>query len=329
VSVANRLNVSAVIPVYNGERYVAESIRSVLNQTADVECVVVDDGSTDGTPSVLASFGSRIVVVRQEHRGVSAARNAGMAKATGDAFAFLDADDVWLPHKVACQIRFLRSHPLVGAAYSGFVLTDEHLAWRRVVLHWGGTRSIVRALLCQSPGLGFSFTGVVRRRAVDAAGGFDESLSNCADVDFWWRLSRMLPVMGIRRPLALYRQHPYGQMHLDYEEAERELHVLWDAAARDGLPAKAARRATASMAARVGLGLVRHGDVATGMARLGRAAAMDWWPVALLPAMSLGRRLIGSVAAGAFWAGGRYRTPPNGRPAGRLDAGRSMLSRRP
>ena len=117
--------VSAIIPVHNGELYVADSVRSVLGQShAVAECIVVDDGSTDNTRDVLASFGSSIVVVHQEHRGVSAARNAGIREARGDYLAFLDADDVWFPDKIAVQLGALQSAPHAGAAYSGFVITE-------------------------------------------------------------------------------------------------------------------------------------------------------------------------------------------------------------
>lgn len=293
--------VSAIIPVYNGARYVADSIRSVLEQSHEVaQCIVVDDGSTDATPDVLASFGSSIIVVRQTHRGVAAARNAGMAAARGDSFAFLDADDVWFPDKTAVQVEFMRSAPHAGATYGGFVITDQHLAWRRLVIHSGGPLSLRRAFLGNSPGLGFSFTGLVRREAVEVAGGFDERLSNCADVEFWWRLSRHRAVVGVRRPLALYRQHPYGQMHLDYERAEEEMAVVWAAAERAGLPGRSVRRAKGSLAAHTGARLLSEGQVAVGMEHVRAATGHDWRSVAFLPFASATRMFTQSVAATVY-----------------------------
>ena len=287
--------------MYNGARYVADSIRSVLEQSHEVaECIVVDDGSTDATPEVLASFGSSIIVVRQPHGGVSAARNAGMAAARGDYFAFLDADDVWFPDKTAVQAEFLRSTPHAGATYSGFVITDQYLAWRRLVVHAGGPLSVRRAFLGMSPGLGFSFTGLVRREAVEVAGGFDERLSNCADVDFWWRLSRHRPVVGVRRPLALYRQHPYGQMHLDYERAAEEMAVVWAAAQRAGLSGRSIRRAKGSLEAHTAARLLIEGQVAVGMEYVRAATGHDWRSVAFLPFASATRMFTQSVAAGVY-----------------------------
>src|SRR5947209_3181201 len=97
--------VSAVIPVYNGQRFVADAINSVLDQSHPVlECLVIDDGSTDATSPVVEAFGARVVYVRQENAGVSVARNRGAELARGDLVAFLDHDDVWLRDKLARQV---------------------------------------------------------------------------------------------------------------------------------------------------------------------------------------------------------------------------------
>lgn len=293
--------VSAIIPVHNGARYVAESIRSVLAQSHPaLECIVVDDGSTDGTAGVVAAFGSGVVVVTQDHRGVAAARNAGMRIARGDCFAFLDADDVWLPDKLAVQVAALRAEPEAGAAYSGFLVTDEGLRPRRLVVHSGGPLSVRRAFLGNSGGLGFSFTGVVRREVAAAVGGYDEGLSNCADVDFWWRISRSRPVIGVRRPLALYRQHQYGQMHLDFERAAQEMAGVW---AEAGLPPGWARRSTARLEARIAFDLLFEGRMAAGWQRIRRAVAHDWRPVVMLPVTSLGQVTAQTLSAGLWQLG--------------------------
>src|SRR2546421_634745 len=104
--------VSAVIPVYNGERYVGEAIRSVLDQTQpSLECLVVDDGSTDATPDVVSGFGAAVTHVRTQRGGVSKARNHGIRIARGELVAFLDHDDVWLPAKLERQVEALRAQP--------------------------------------------------------------------------------------------------------------------------------------------------------------------------------------------------------------------------
>ncbi len=97
--------VSAVIPVHNGALYLADAIRSVLSQTrAPLECLVIDDGSTDATPEVAREFCDQIAYVRQDRQGVSAARNRGAQLARGELVAFLDHDDVWLPTRLERQL---------------------------------------------------------------------------------------------------------------------------------------------------------------------------------------------------------------------------------
>src|SRR2546427_4231674 len=110
--------VSVVIPVYNGERYLADAIQSVLDQTyQNLEVIVVDDGSTDGSAAVAKRFGDAIRYVRQANGGVCQARNTGISVARGTYLAFLDQDDLWLPDKLAVQVAYLESHPEVGAVY--------------------------------------------------------------------------------------------------------------------------------------------------------------------------------------------------------------------
>jgi glycosyltransferase involved in cell wall biosynthesis len=106
------LKVSCVIAVYNGEAYLREAVDSVLSQAyPDIELIIVDDGSTDGTAAVIAEYGDRVRAFRQENRGVSVARNLGVAATTGELLSFLDADDRLDPRKVAMQIAAFRSDP--------------------------------------------------------------------------------------------------------------------------------------------------------------------------------------------------------------------------
>lgn len=113
---SGQAEVSVIIPVYNGERYLAEAIESVLAQrSAPAEIVVVDDGSEDDSAGVAASFGPDVRVVRQDHLGAAAARNRGVAQSEGALLAFLDADDVWLTEKLARQKAVLEAEADVDA----------------------------------------------------------------------------------------------------------------------------------------------------------------------------------------------------------------------
>lgn len=107
-----KYQISVIIPVYNTEKYIAEAIESVLSQThKPAEVIVADDGSTDDSVSVAKSFGEVVSIVHCEHRGAGAARNSGIQVAKHPFLAFLDADDLWVPEKLAWQVTIMETHP--------------------------------------------------------------------------------------------------------------------------------------------------------------------------------------------------------------------------
>ena len=119
--------VSVITPVFNAERYIGAAIESVLGQSAsDWELLVIDDGSTDGTPDVVREYAGdpRLRVVRREHRGLSAARNEGVSKATGRLLAFLDADDLWRPEYLERMVSMLDRKPEAVLAFAGWRYVD-------------------------------------------------------------------------------------------------------------------------------------------------------------------------------------------------------------
>jgi glycosyltransferase involved in cell wall biosynthesis len=108
-------SISCILPVYNGERFVAEALDSVFNQTLKPDqVIVVDDGSTDGTADVVKRFRADIVYVRQDNAGPAAARNRGLRDAYGDFVSFIDADDLWRPEKLERQVHALARNPTAG-----------------------------------------------------------------------------------------------------------------------------------------------------------------------------------------------------------------------
>jgi len=120
------LLVSVIIPAYNGENVIDRAITSVLEQSYDThEIIVVDDGSTDSTASLLEKYGSDIHVVRQENEGTTAARNCGARYASGDYIAFLDQDDCWIPEKLEIQIEVLRRRPSIGLTFGNLEAVDN------------------------------------------------------------------------------------------------------------------------------------------------------------------------------------------------------------
>ena len=245
--------VSAVIPVHDGAGFVSDAIASVFRQTwPRMECIVVDDGSTDGTPeAVKAVGGDRVRYIGQPRSGVSRARNRGIAEARGDLVAFLDADDVWLPEKTSQQLEAFRTNPGLGLVLTDFLMVNSVLR-RPVCVSVDPTRRGLRkVLLMEAAGTGLSFTGMVRREVAEAVGGFDPRFSVSADLEFTLRVAERFPVAAVNRPLALYRIHD-RQMHLDLNALERDRRQLFDLV----LPlnsghARDRRRATANLYTRL------------------------------------------------------------------------------
>jgi glycosyltransferase involved in cell wall biosynthesis len=181
--------ISVIIPVRNGEAFVADAVESVLaQQDVAAELIVVDDGSTDGTRELLARFAGRITVDGSEGRGVSAARNRGMALAQGELLVFLDADDLHPPHYLARFVEAATAAPHVevfhcgwrGIDFDGRVLYGQDLPFD---LDWDPFHALAAA---GSPPL---TALAVRRPAATRVGPFDETESVQADWDYWLRLA--------------------------------------------------------------------------------------------------------------------------------------------
>jgi glycosyltransferase involved in cell wall biosynthesis len=192
--------ISVVLPVYNGERYLAEAIDSVLAQThRSLELVVVDDGSSDGTPSVLEGYGDRILRLRQENLGPGAARNAGLARAAGDFISFMDADDVLHPEKLEKQLATLEANPTADMcnAYVQNFWIEELQDERQQLSGWTMAR----------PQLGYLLQGILVRRSVFArVGAFDDGLRVANDTDWFVRASERGMVMQSLDEVLLYRR---------------------------------------------------------------------------------------------------------------------------
>lgn len=212
--------VSIVIPVYNGDRYIAEAIDSVLAQTyQNFEIVVVDDGSTDQTAQVLQQYSDRIWVVKQANQGVAIARNRGIALAQGHWIAFLDADDSFLPNKLAAQMAVAEANPHLGIVHSG---------WRRVsatgellltVEPWHQIPQLnLESWLRWKPVLPSAM--LFRRDWLEKAGGFDPRFPPAEDTDLVLRLAAMgCEANWLRQVTVNYRQHPDSAMHKGMPQA--------------------------------------------------------------------------------------------------------------
>jgi glycosyltransferase involved in cell wall biosynthesis len=212
---------SVVVPAYNSEKTVAETLRSLLRQTfTNLEVVVVDDGSTDGTASVVESFSDgRVRLVRQRNRGLAGAHNTGVHNARGRYIGFCDADDLWLPEKLELHVAHLESHPEVGISFSGSQLIDE--AGDPIgVSQRPRLRDITAAHIFKRNPIGNGSSAVIRRKALDDLAyrpvgeqdrdwWFDETFRQSDDIEAWTRFALTLDwrIEGIPGLLTQYRIH--------------------------------------------------------------------------------------------------------------------------
>lgn len=274
------LSISVVIPAFNAERWIRDAIQSVLGQTEPpLECIVVDDGSTDRTGDEVRRFGGRVRLIRQSNAGVSAARNTGVEVAQADLVAFLDADDVWLPGKLAAQRRLFLTRPELGLVYCAYRLATEDLDPHGHLHYVAPDRALRNTLLLEPPIVWVSSTAVLPRHVLLEVGGFDEHLSTSADTDLAVRVASRLPVDGVGDPLVLYRQH-HGQMHHDPEAMRRDMsHVYrWAFDESSPLPRNLRpleSRARANLETTLGLSYLGSGGWPRGVAHLVRAVRHD------------------------------------------------------
>ncbi|KYC40467.1 glycosyl transferase family A [Scytonema hofmannii PCC 7110] len=200
--------ISVIIPAYNAEHTIRETIASVQNQTfSDFEIIVIDDQSRDRTLEVLHAIqDERLKVFSYENGGASVARNRGIDHATGEFIAFLDADDLWTPNKLERQIEALQKNPEAGVAYSWtyYFFKDEKSSYIEKSNCFEGN---VYANLLVTNFLHNGSNPLVRRKAIDSVGLFDPNIRSVEDWDYWLRLSAKWNFVLVREPQIIYRQH--------------------------------------------------------------------------------------------------------------------------
>ncbi len=213
------LRVSVVIPAYNAARFLPQAIAGLRAQTRPVdEILIVDDGSKDDTAQVVAGLGEGITYIRQDNAGVSAARNKGIAEATGDLVAFLDADDFWLPEKLEKQLAVFRRHPGVGLVASDRcdVDAEDHVLLASLFERQGLAgefRNLAGAPLPQALSrlvrTNFLPTSsvMVRKAALDDVGVFETAIRYGEDLELWARIAAKYGVVCLPEVLVRYRLH--------------------------------------------------------------------------------------------------------------------------
>ena len=216
--------ISVLMPVRNGEAYLAEAVESVLAQThRELELLVVDDGSDDETPSILASCRDpRLQVVRQEPAGLVPALRRALAEARGDVLARMDADDVSLPERLERQLRALGADERLAVVGCAIETIDDT---GRVTGSWAlpaDDAALRRRLLLRNP---FTHGAVlIRRPAVESVGGYQAGYGANEDYDLWRRIARDWRLGAVPEVLYRYRVHPAAvtKTHVEERVAARE-----------------------------------------------------------------------------------------------------------
>ena len=194
--------VSAIIPTYNRAWAIIRALTSVLEQTYPaLEIIVVNDGSTDNTAKVLEPYLKKITLLSINNSGVSAARNMGIRKSTGQFVAFLDSDDQWTPDKIACQVDFFKQHPKAMVCQTEEIWIRKGKRVNPKFKHKKPSGMIFEPsleLCLVSPS-----AVMMRREFFDIKGFFNEDLPACEDYDLWLRTATDMPIYLVDTPCTI------------------------------------------------------------------------------------------------------------------------------
>lgn len=203
--------ISVIIPTYNSKAYIARALQSVFDQAYPaVQIIVVDDGSTDNTAEILAPYTDRIHLITQANAGSAVARNTGLAQATGEYVALLDADDWFLPGKFHKQAAMLQARPSLGAVHSGWRIVDAAGTLLSEVQPWGNVPKLNLISWAQWRPVKMGAM-LYRRHWLQKVGFFDPALRHSQDVDLMLRLALAgCPMVWLYEPTLCYRHHPHS-----------------------------------------------------------------------------------------------------------------------
>ncbi|ADY53341.1 glycosyl transferase family 2 [Pseudopedobacter saltans DSM 12145] len=222
--------VSVIIPCFNHERFIRESILSVLNQEyRSIELIVIDDGSSDQSVDLIEKLKKErdFTFISQKNRGISNVLNKGISIAKGEYISFLASDDYWLPNKVSIQIAFFKDHPEFKMIFSNAYIVDDE---SNIIGEFQNSFPIQKAVSFKEIALGKktipALTVMVDREVFLNIGGFDENLI-IEDWDMWLRISNSYLIAGISDVLACYRKHGSNISLVRLEDMTRtRFHIL-------------------------------------------------------------------------------------------------------
>jgi glycosyltransferase involved in cell wall biosynthesis len=225
--------VSIIIPCYNAGSFIKEAIQSVVEQSySNKQIIFINDGSSDDSLKIASHF-KDLIIIDQENRGVSYARNQGIKKANGEFIALLDADDFFLPANLEQKVPYLTQHPECVLVHAKEQIFED--GQREVeISHGMGGRVLNQLLNFKETVIHSPSSVLIRKTALDQTGGFDENLSTSADWDLWLRLSDIGEFGFIETPLSVYRIHG-NQMHLNVRKMATDMTYSYEKARKKGL----------------------------------------------------------------------------------------------
>lgn len=218
--VSDSPTVSVVVPTHNRAERLADTLRSVLNQTLqDFELIVVDDGSTDDTSKVVQSFPRVQYISMKENHGVSKARNEGLTHAKGRYICFLDSDDLWDEKKLQVQVQWMEENADCQVCYTDEIWIRRGVRVNQMNKHRKYSGNIFRH--CLSLCIVSPSSAMLRAGLLDEVGNFDESLPACEDYDLWLRIAVKYPFHFIEEPLIIKQGGHADQLSRKYWGMDR------------------------------------------------------------------------------------------------------------
>jgi len=223
--------ISVIIPAYNAERTILETIKSVQSQTySDLELVVINDGSTDRTLDLLNSIqDDRLKVFSFHNSGVCVARNYGISQAKGEFISFIDADDLWASNKLEAQLDALKQHPEADVAYSWTYFFYEQTG-EKIPGHPAFFTGNVYGDLLKENFITSGSNILVRREAIQKIGEFDSTFPHCADWDFYLRLAAQCKFVVVSQHQIFYRQSTTSMTSTKISGIEKQLITMLEKA---------------------------------------------------------------------------------------------------
>ncbi len=265
--------VSVIIPTYNRENFIKKALDSVLRQTfQNFEIIVLDDGSTDNTKTIVEGYSEKVRYFYQDNRGIAGARNEAIRKSCGGFIAFLDSDDYWMPEKLERQMELFRKHTEYGMVASCCSSVRLDGSFRKKNRH--GKSGWVLKDLFEKNFIRTS-SAVIKRECLNRAGLFDEEFEECEEYDLWLRIAALYPVGFINEPLAVYVDNPDGVSTDSLAGRLFRLRVLEKDYLKKKIPEKMYSRRIADTCHYIGRHYIKRGRRAEGITYLKRAQMLE------------------------------------------------------